>query len=183
MNPVVHVGPTWTKVTFAEPVWLNDLIRNAPEPPFALTELHQQVDYFRSCSANLLYLDGLLPADQVQWMDPHNRLFEAKAYRFLAALRDRPPSAYELNWPFRLPPDPWQGPIFTYGRSQREIALAPTAIGSGKSKMTLDIAADKFMREEIDGLIIVPPNGVHRQWIVEAVPTHLTTEVLIRTMI
>jgi SNF2-related domain len=179
----VHVGPTWTRVSEADPVWLHDLIFNAPEPPFALTQLGEQVDYLRSCSANLLYLNQLLPSETTTWRDPHNRLFEAKAYRFLAKLRDRPPGEYELNWPFKTKPDPWQWPVFTYGRSQREISLAPAALGCGKSKMTLDIAADKFMREEIDGMVIIAPNGVHRQWIQEALPEHMTTAVLCRTHI
>ena len=183
MSLIVNVGPTWTRIDGAEQVWLNDLIRNAPEPPFAVVEKRQQVDYLRSCSANMLYLENVLPPDQVQWRDPQNRLFEAKAYRFLGKLRAGEPGDYERDWPFKLKPDPWQLQVFTHARKMKEIALAPVVLGGGKSKMTIDIAADKFMRGEIDGVIIIAPNGVHRQWINEAVPEHMTDKVLVRAHI
>jgi hypothetical protein len=70
--------------------------------------------------------------------------------------------------------------IFTHARHMTEMALAPVCLGGGKSKMILDIAADKFLRGEIDGLIVVAPNGVHRQWVREAIPQHMTAEVPVR---
>ena len=113
-----------------------------------------------------------------EWDDPDNRLFEAKAYRFLSKLRAEPPDAAGLAaFPFKLPPDPWQVAPFWYGRQMRNIALAPAALGCGKTKMALDIAAAKFLAGEIDGVIVIAPNGVHRQWITKAIPVHLSDNV------
>jgi superfamily II DNA or RNA helicase len=181
MSLSVNVGPAWTQLRDGDAVQINDLIRNAPEPPFAVTDGRRPVDYCRSCSANLLYLEQQLP--DATWRDPHNRLFEAKAYRFLSKIRDSAPGEYELNWPFKLKPDDFQLQVFTHARMLREIALAPAALGTGKTKMALDIAADKFMRGEIQGVIVIAPNGVHRQWIQEAIPQHMTDSVPVITHI
>jgi SNF2 family DNA or RNA helicase len=42
--------------------------------------------------------------------------------------------------------------------------------GTGKSRTTLLIAADKYKRGEIDALLVIAPNGVHRQWATEEIP-------------
>jgi len=174
MTASISVSPAWATIRGLEPVHINDLVHNAPEPPFAVSR-GERVDYLRANPANLIYLDEQLPG--ADWHDPHNRLFEAKAYRFLGRLRSEEPGDYERNFPFKHACDDFQLRIFTHARKLREIAMAPAVLGCGKSKMALDIAADKFMREEIDGVIIIAPNGVHRQWIKEAIPEHLTSAV------
>jgi len=175
----VDVTPSWMTIRGMVDPALTDLIHGAPEPPYAHVSLGKKVDYLRSTTANLLYLDEEL-GRSVDWRDPDNRLFEAKAYRFLSNLRLEGPGDYERDFPFKLPCDPWQIPVFTHGRKLREIALAPCALGTGKSKMALDIAAAKFLENEIDGVLIVAPNGVHRQWINEAIPTHMSPAVPVR---
>src|SRR5262252_2975930 len=174
----IDVTPAWATIRGLEPTRLNDLIHGAPEPPFRHTARGEAVDYLRSNGANLLYLDEQLPA--AQWMDPHNRLFEAKGFRFLSRLRAEQPGDYERDFPFKHPCDPFQLQIFAHARHLREIAMAPAVLGCGKTKMTLDIAADKFLRGEIDGMIIIAPNGVHRQWIREGIPQHMSPKVLVR---
>ena len=42
--------------------------------------------------------------------------------------------------------------------------------GTGKSRTTLLIAADKYKRKEIDALLVIAPNGVHKQWATEEIP-------------
>lgn len=42
--------------------------------------------------------------------------------------------------------------------------------GTGKSRTTLLIAADKYKRGEIDALLVIAPNGVHKQWATEEIP-------------
>jgi superfamily II DNA or RNA helicase len=126
----------------------------------------------RTCGANLVYLHDRF-ADAI-WHDPGNRLMEARAYRYVQRLHNAEPGEYERTFPFKVAPHPYQLKLFTHARHLDNMALAPCALGTGKSKMILDIAADKFLRDKIDGLCIIAPNGVHRQWIEQAIPEHLS---------
>lgn len=56
--------------------------------------------------------------------------------------------------------------------TKEEIALF-FEMGVGKSATVLTIAANKFKRGEIDALLVVAPNDVHKQWAVEQVPLWL----------
>lgn len=49
-------------------------------------------------------------------------------------------------------------------------------MGCGKSATILIIAAEKFKNKEIDGLLIVAPNDVHKQWADEQIPAWLDCE-------
>ena len=44
----------------------------------------------------------------------------------------------------------------------------------GKTAVALAIAAHKYLRGEIDSLLIIAPNDVHYQWIKDAIPEHLS---------
>lgn len=46
--------------------------------------------------------------------------------------------------------------------------------GTGKSKLVIDTAAWLWGRGEIDAVLIVAPNGVHTNWILDEVPMHLS---------
>ena len=48
-------------------------------------------------------------------------------------------------------------------KDEKEIALFLSQ-GLGKSKITLDIARYKYEKGEIEALLIIAPNGVHKQW-------------------
>lgn len=45
--------------------------------------------------------------------------------------------------------------------------------GTGKTKLTIDTAGWMFERGRIDCLLVLAPNGVHRNWVTDEVPTHL----------
>jgi hypothetical protein len=74
---------------------------------------------------------------------------------------------------------PYKNPPWKHQRQAHEMfALAPWfalwfEMGTGKTKVTLDVAASKFMAGTIINLVILAPNGVHKQWILEQVPEHL----------
>lgn len=53
--------------------------------------------------------------------------------------------------------------------------------GTGKSKEIVDQAAWCFLAGLIDAVIIVAPNGVHRNWVEEEIPTHLPDLLVDRT--
>lgn len=50
-------------------------------------------------------------------------------------------------------------------------------MGAGKTKADIDIAAWKYLKGEIENYVIIAPNGVHRQWILEQIPTHLPDQI------
>lgn len=45
--------------------------------------------------------------------------------------------------------------------------------GTGKTKMCLDQVAMQYMDDMIEALIIIAPNGVHRQWVEEGLRDHM----------
>lgn len=49
--------------------------------------------------------------------------------------------------------------------------------GTGKTKLTLDVAAFLAVRGVINGLLISAPNDVHAQWIEEQIPLHWPRDV------
>lgn len=44
--------------------------------------------------------------------------------------------------------------------------------GCGKTKVTIDVATYLFLNKHIDTLIIIAPNGVHKNWITNELPVH-----------
>jgi SNF2 family DNA or RNA helicase len=78
-----------------------------------------------------------------------------------------------MEWQgFKTEPFAHQREGWEQTRNARYFAF-PVDMGLGKSKMMLDTAAWLWSQGEINALVIVAPNGVHRQWIVEQVPEHL----------
>jgi len=148
-----------------------DICGDAPEPGRPLRANH----------ANLDWLLGQFP--DAMWVDPGNRLLEVRAARIIAQ-QDRPTAGdYERAWPFKVPCLPYQLDIFAAARLMPVFALAPVAMGTGKTKMILDIAADKFMRGEIDTLCVIAPNGVNRQWVNKAIPEHMTNAIKVHAAV
>ena len=49
--------------------------------------------------------------------------------------------------------------------------------GTGKTKLLLDSAAEMYERGEINAVLVVAPNGVHRNWINDEIPVHLVDRV------
>lgn len=48
--------------------------------------------------------------------------------------------------------------------------------GTGKTKVSLDYASILFDEKKIDCLFVIAPNGVHTQWILSEIPTHLSVD-------
>lgn len=170
MPAYIDVTPSLITITNIDRLRIRDTYYDAPEPPQGGYD-----DGIRTTGANLLFLHERFP-DAI-WHDPGNRLVEARAYRFIGRLRTAEPGEYERAWPFKVPPKPWQLTTFTHARQLPNVALAPCALGTGKTKMALDICADKYLRDEIDGIAIICLNGLKRQWIFEAIPQHLSDAV------
>lgn len=50
-------------------------------------------------------------------------------------------------------------------------------MGTGKTKVTLDVAAHLFLQKKIDTLLVLAPNGVHEKWAYDEVPKHLSDQI------
>lgn len=53
--------------------------------------------------------------------------------------------------------------------------------GTGKTKPTIDEVAFHFEAGHIDGLLVVAPNGVHRNWVSDEIPAHMPERVFEQT--
>lgn len=49
--------------------------------------------------------------------------------------------------------------------------------GTGKTKPNIDTLGHLWTEGEVTGAVIVAPNGVHRNWITDEIPTHMPPEV------
>ena len=50
--------------------------------------------------------------------------------------------------------------------------------GTGKTKPVLDTATRLYDEGLIDALLVVAPNGVHRNWLTDEVPAHLPDRLI-----
>ncbi len=66
--------------------------------------------------------------------------------------------------------------IFNETVEQRERALFMEP-GTGKTKVSIDLASEWYLRKEIDTAIVLAPYGVHEQWEDEQLPEHMPLEV------
>ena len=49
-------------------------------------------------------------------------------------------------------------------------------MGSGKTKMSIDIMAYKYLKGEINACLVIAPNHVHAQWVNDEIPKHCPIE-------
>jgi len=90
---VVDVQEGLARVGALDPLKLNDLLQDAPEPPAA------GAPGLKPVGANLLYLFERLQG--AVWNDPQQRLLEARAHRFVEALHRQEPTELDRAFPFQ----------------------------------------------------------------------------------
>ena len=85
------------------------------------------------------------------------------------------------NFPYKTKPFDHQDEVF---RATRDLDLYALfwEMGTGKSKTIIDTAAHLRMTGKIDGMLVVAPNGVHRNWVTDEIPAHLSDEVAEETL-
>lgn len=66
----------------------------------------------------------------------------------------------------------WHQLVAFYKHCNDEYYALFADMGTGKSKISIDIAAYKYLKNDIDAVLIIAPNHVHTQWIVEQLPVH-----------
>ena len=53
----------------------------------------------------------------------------------------------------------------------------------GKSKVTIDTIAYLALKNEINAVLVIAPNGVHRQWVTGEIPVHISDNIDYRAVI
>jgi SNF2 family DNA or RNA helicase len=53
--------------------------------------------------------------------------------------------------------------------------------GTGKTRAIIDTAEKLYREGKIDGMLVVAPNGVQRNWVYEEMPKHLSPDIAART--
>ena len=83
----------------------------------------------------------------------------------------------DVTYPFRSEPFPYQRGEWEAYRSANARAIFWEQ-GLGKSKLTIDMACWLYLKDLIDAVVIVAPNGVHRNWVEEEIPAHVPDLVM-----
>jgi len=73
---------------------------------------------------------------------------------------------------FKTKPFEHQRKAFYMSRGKRSFALLMEQ-GTGKTKVIIDNAAYLYGQGEITALIVIAPNGVHRNWVNSEIPIHM----------
>lgn len=76
------------------------------------------------------------------------------------------------DFKFKTKPYAHQEQAFDLMKDRESFALIAD-MGTGKSKMLLDNAAYLYNKGEIDALLVLAPSGVHQNWVINEIPTHL----------
>jgi len=50
-------------------------------------------------------------------------------------------------------------------------------MGTGKSKVIIDTAAYLYEDDAIDAVVVIAPNGVHRNWVLNELPAHMPDDI------
>lgn len=74
---------------------------------------------------------------------------------------------------FAKPPRGRQGEVIEQSW-HRPIAALLCRPGTGKSKLGIDTAGLQYLQGTIEAFLVVSPEGVHEQWVLEAIPTHMS---------
>jgi len=106
-----------------------------------------------------LYLDAGKQAEQVRG----------------AKKSDIPPGAWQ-DYPFRTQPMEAQIKAFSLSREKEYFAYF-MEMGMGKTKVNIDIGGDLWLKGWIDIMVVLAPNGVHRQWVESEIPRHMSENV------
>lgn len=81
-----------------------------------------------------------------------------------------------IDYRFKTEPFRHQAAIFERSRDKDNFAIF-AGMGTGKSKIIIDTAAWLYSKGEIDALVVVAPNGVHRNWLIKEVPAHMPDHI------
>lgn len=76
------------------------------------------------------------------------------------------------DYVYKTKPFAHQDSIFKETRDKESFAINGEQ-GTGKTKIIIDTTAWNYSRNRVRGLIVIAPNGVHRNWVNDEIPKHL----------
>lgn len=82
-----------------------------------------------------------------------------------------------MDYQFKLPPFEHQQKTFDYSRDLTEYAILWEQ-GTGKTKIAIDTGSYLYLSGQIDAILIVAPNNVHRNWVSDEIPKHMPDRAL-----
>ena len=147
----------------------------------SLPGFHKWVDrtlVFRATGANIAYIMEHFP--DAEWLDGSQEYvnnyidmkMQEQTLRAMKGEQLQDDSGYE----FKTVPYDHQRHGFILSRDIKAFALLYEQ-GCGKTKVALDNFAYLWEKDLVDVLIVVAPNGVHSNWIIEEVPVHLPDRI------
>jgi SNF2 family DNA or RNA helicase len=77
--------------------------------------------------------------------------------------------------PFKTKPYDHQWDAFVQCKDEDYFGLFAD-MGTGKSKMAIDIACYRYLKGDINCVLVIAPNNVHAQWIQEQFPRHCSVD-------
>jgi len=80
-----------------------------------------------------------------------------------------------FNVPFKTNPYKHQLEVFKRFKDSKYFGLFAD-MGTGKTKMSIDIMTYKFLKKEINACLVIAPNHVHNQWVDDELPKHCSIE-------
>lgn len=132
---------------------------------------------FLNCSLNVKYALETFP--EMNWKDCEDviedyfRRVDQEKINSISKKEDFKIEACDFQ--FKTKPFQHQLKAFMISKDLEEYALLFEQ-RTGKTKCILDNSAYLFQKDKIDSLIVIAPNGVHRDWINEAIPEHLACD-------
>ena len=129
---------------------------------------------FRPDAANIEYIQKNWP--DADWEPEADAIRQALAQKRatskeIAKKKKIKDNQFSTDFQFKTKPYDHQVKAFMLSRDLPAFALLMEQ-GTGKTKVSLDTAAYNAQLGRIDALIVIAPNGVHRNWIRNEVPAH-----------
>ena len=126
---------------------------------------------FSPTGANIRHLEKHWP--DAEW-DKESQPILEEYIASLKAADDKRKFCVPTNDDFMFETKPFehQRRAFYMSRDKENFALLMEQ-GTGKSKVIIDTAAHLYANDKITALIIIAPNGVHRNWLNNEIPMHL----------
>jgi hypothetical protein len=125
------------------------------------------VEYLRRAAVTLVWDDSIQST-------LHGLKTLEQAEADTRAMKHQPPEA--SNWVFKTKPYQHQRTAFSLCKDREFFALF-MEMGTGKTKVIIDVAGYKYCNGQIDQVIVLAPNGVHQQWVEQQVPIHMPDDI------
>jgi SNF2 family DNA or RNA helicase len=156
-----------------------DVIRDMPgRKKLVRNDSHKSELLFELSATNLEHLfthltEAKWSSEARERLDKIHLLREQEKLSEEAKLQGPPES---FTFAYKTKPYAHQAKAFFLSRDKLAYALF-MEMGTGKTKVSLDITAYLYMQGEVTSVLITAPNGVHTQWILEQIPAHLPDSV------